>query len=559
MLERLLSAEQQEILRKERSLLEDTRVYLARLDTSDEQMALLKRSIEQLDELFLLVIVGEFNAGKTAFLNALLGRKLLPEGVTPTTAHIHLLRYGEQMTHETVGEDYIVVHLPVEWLREINLVDTPGTNAVVQRHQQITERFIPQSDLVLFVTSADRPFSESERAFLERIRQWGKKVVIVVNKIDIVQSDEDRRTILQFVRENAQQLLGVEPQVFPVSARAAQAARFVENGAGVARQPDPPDFAALESYLLGKLDAAGRMRLKLENPLGVAQRLLDSAGAQLENRQGLLKADFETLDAIDAQLVAYEQDMRRDFQFQASRVDNVLFEMIERGDKFFDDTLRLGRIFDLMNGQKLSAEFDRLVLADTSRQIERHVNELIDWMVDKDFRQWRATNEFLNRRWQQHADNIVGSVGADFDLSRRTLLDAVGREAQRIIESYDRESEAAQLTADVQRSIVATAAVEAGAIGLGAILVVALHGALLDVTGILGAGVVAALGFYLLPYRRQQMKADLRTRISTLRGRLHEALQKQFDRELESGIQRIREAIAPYTRFVRVERDKLLR
>ncbi|MGL4649696.1 MAG: dynamin family protein, partial [Caldilineaceae bacterium] len=135
----------------------------------------------------------------------------------------------------------------------------------------------------------------------------------------------------------------------------------------------------------------------------------------------------------------------------------------------------------------------------------------------------------------------------------------VGREAQRIIESYDRESEAAQLTADVQRSIVATAAVEAGAIGLGAILVVVLHGALLDVTGILGAGVVAALGFYLLPYRRQQMKADLRTRISTLRGRLHEALQKQFDRELESGIQRIREAIAPYTRFVRVERDKLLR
>jgi small GTP-binding protein len=563
LLERLLSPQQQELLRKERSLLEDARVFLARLDAPDEEMALLKRSIDQLDELFLLVIVGEFNAGKTAFLNALLGRKLLPEGVTPTTAHIHLLRYGEHMHHEQVGEDYVLVHLPVEWLREINLVDTPGTNAVVQRHQQITERFIPQSDLVLFITSADRPFSESERTFLERIRQWGKKVVFVVNKIDIVQSAEDRQTILGFVRENARQLLGVEPEVFPVSAREAQAARFGGNGTGgsaaAPRPADPPDFTALESYLLGKLDAAGRLRLKLENPLGVAHRLLANATAQLESRQALLKADFETLDAIDAQLAAYEEDMRRDFQFQANRVDNVLYEMAERGDRFFDETLRLGRIFDLVNGQKISAEFNRVVVADTSRDIERHVNELIDWMVDKDFRQWRATNDFLSRRWQQHADQIVGSVGADFELSRRTLLDAVGKDAQRVIEAYDRETEAAQLAADVQRSIMATAAVEAGALGLGAILVVALQGALLDVTGILGAGIVAALGFYLLPYRRQQLKAEMRTRTGELRTKLHDALQKQFDRELERSILRIRDAIAPYTRFVRVERDKLTR
>lgn len=559
MLERLLSAEQLQILRSERSLLEDARVFLARLETSDESMALLKRSIEQLDELFLLVIVGEFNAGKTAFLNALLGRKLLPEGVTPTTAHIHLLRYGETMSHQQVGDDYIVVQLPVEWLREINLVDTPGTNAVVQRHQQITERFIPQSDLVLFITSADRPFSESERTFLERIRQWGKKVVIVVNKIDIVQSVEDRLAILDFVRENARTLLGVEPEVFPVSARLAQEARFGSNGANGARHADPPDFAALEQWLLARLDAAGRLRLKLENPLGVTQRLLQDAAGQLESRQSLLKADFETLDAIDGQLAAYEEDMRRDFQFQSSRVDNVLFEMMERGDRFFDETLRLGRIFDLVNGQKLQAAFEREVVADTTRDVERHVNELIDWMVDKDFRQWRATTEFLNRRWQQHADNIVGQVGNDFELSRRTLLDAVGREAQRILDSYDQRSEAAQLAADVQRSIVATAAVQAGALGLGAILVLALHGALLDFTGVLGAGVVAAMGFYLLPHRRTQAKADLRTRISQLRTTLNEALQKQFDRELESGVQRIRSAIAPYTRFVRVEREKLTR
>ncbi|MCB0057489.1 MAG: dynamin family protein, partial [Caldilineaceae bacterium] len=157
-MQRILTAEQDQLIRRERSLLEDLRVLLVRLGAPDDDLALLKRSLHQLDELFLLVVVGEFNAGKTAFLNAMLGERLLTEGVLPTTSQIQLLRYGERQVEDVTGDDILVVHLPVEWLREVNLVDTPGTNAIIQRHQEITEHFIPRSDLVLFVTSADRPF-----------------------------------------------------------------------------------------------------------------------------------------------------------------------------------------------------------------------------------------------------------------------------------------------------------------------------------------------------------------------------------------------------------------
>ncbi|MCB9118242.1 MAG: dynamin family protein [Caldilineaceae bacterium] len=156
-MQRILTAEQDRLIRRERSLLEDLRVLLVRLGAPDDDLALLKRSLHQLDELFLLVVVGEFNAGKTAFLNAMLGERLLTEGVLPTTSQIQLLRYGERQAEDVTGDDILVVHLPVEWLREVNLVDTPGTNAIIQRHQEITEHFIPRSDLVLFVTSADRP------------------------------------------------------------------------------------------------------------------------------------------------------------------------------------------------------------------------------------------------------------------------------------------------------------------------------------------------------------------------------------------------------------------
>ena len=138
MLRNPLDQQQADLLQKERALLEDLRVTLARLDATPEDERRLALTLRQLEELFLLVIVGEFNAGKSAFINALLGQKLLAEGVTPTTNRINVLRYGAEQSQTLREEDVLVLTLPVAWLQEINVVDTPGTNAVIQRHQEIT-------------------------------------------------------------------------------------------------------------------------------------------------------------------------------------------------------------------------------------------------------------------------------------------------------------------------------------------------------------------------------------------------------------------------------------
>ncbi|MCB9125489.1 MAG: dynamin family protein [Caldilinea sp.] len=562
-MQRILTAEQDRLIRRERSLLEDLRVLLVRLGAPDDDLALLKRSLHQLDELFLLVVVGEFNAGKTAFLNAMLGERLLTEGVLPTTSQIQLLRYGERQAEDVTGDDILVVHLPVEWLREVNLVDTPGTNAIIQRHQEITEHFIPRSDLVLFVTSADRPFSESERLLLSRIREWGKKIVMVVNKIDLIDQPDDREQILAFVRDNGRQLLGVAPEVFPVSARQALQAKTKAHQQGSPLGADPlwqqSLFEPLERYILHALDATERLRLKLENPIGVVDNLGQHYSGVIANRRTVLKGDFDAIDAIEAQLEAYEADMRRDFKYHLSHVDNVLYAMAERGDRFFDETMRIGRVFDLVNGEKVRAEFEREVIADTSRDVERQVSDLIDWMVDKDYRQWRDVMEYLNRRSAQHAEQIVGQIGSEFEFNRQNLIASVGREAQRVVDTYDPETESLKLAQQVQNALVQTAAVEVGAIGLGAILVAVLHTTLLDVTGLLSAGALAALGFYVLPYRKNRLKQQLREGINSLRDQLNESITRQFEHELSESMQRMREAVAPYTRFVRVEREKLER
>ena len=216
---RLLNDKQELLVKDERRVLEDLRIFLVQFDAENTDNQALAESISQLDDLFMLVVVGEFNAGKSAFINALLGEKLLAEGVTPTTTQINILRYGKNNEKSILKENQLEITLPAEWLADISIVDTPGTNAIIRSHEAITSEFIPRSDLILFITSADRPFTESERLFLERIRDWGKKIIVVINKIDILGDEADLQQVVDFVADNAFALLDLAPEIFPVSSR----------------------------------------------------------------------------------------------------------------------------------------------------------------------------------------------------------------------------------------------------------------------------------------------------------------------------------------------------
>ena len=99
-----------------------------------------------------------------------------------------MLQFGPEPARHERSPHLHVISAPVDLLREIHIVDTPGTNAVIREHEAITAEFVPRSDLVLFVTSADRPFTESERLFLDGVREWGKKILVVINKVDLFET-----------------------------------------------------------------------------------------------------------------------------------------------------------------------------------------------------------------------------------------------------------------------------------------------------------------------------------------------------------------------------------
>jgi len=369
----------------------------------------------------------------------------------------------------------------------------------------------------------------------------------------LFQSEDELTQVQSFIAENARTLFGLTPEIFPVSARQALRAKMGEPSLWAASRFEP-----LERYIHDTLDEKGRLHLKFVSPLGVGLHLSEKYLGVIDSRLDLLKDDFTTLEDVDAQLSVYKEDMQRDFNYRMSDIEKVLFEMEQRGQDYFDETLRLGRVFDLVNKSKIQREFEGHVVGDAPQRIEAKTGEIVDWLVDSDLRQWQAVNEHLAERRRQHAERIVGdAAGGTFHHDRERLIEGVGREARRVVDSYDKTQEAQAIADGARNAVAALAAVEVGAVGLGTLVAVLATTATADVTGVLLASLMAALGLFLIPAKKRQAKLEMRTKIGAMREQLARSLHTQFEREIERSLGNIHEAIAPYTRFVRAEQNKL--
>ena len=205
--------------------------------------------------------------------------------------------YGEAGPPEAIGENIYLYHYPLDVLRDLDIVDTPGTNSIERMEEAITREFVPRADLVLFVTSLLQPLTASELDFLTHIREWGKKVVFVVNGIDRRNSDEQIDRVREYLdaRDARRRLGGADANAL-LHQRASGAAR--EDGArrgasgrssaasAVATVESDPrnEYPALERYVLETLRETERVRLKLLTPLGVLRNVLKGNVGALDTR-----------------------------------------------------------------------------------------------------------------------------------------------------------------------------------------------------------------------------------------------------------------------------------
>jgi len=555
----MLSNEQMLFLQQEKQQLNIAKRILSDFNLPEKALNALGEAILQLDELFLIVVVGEYNAGKSALINALLGDHVLEEGVTPTTARVTLVRWGEALSEQIVNEDFAIVTYPLELLKELNLIDSPGTNAIIRRHELLTTEYVPRSDLVLFTTSADRPLTESERQFLEKILAWGKKIVMVINKADILDGRAAVEEVRAFVAEHTAGILGYTPELFVLSAKLAEKANQTSDPEEKERLRKASGITDLERYITETLDDRVRLELKLSNPLGVAANLLQQAEGLNQAQAEELQADLKLVSELEEMLSAYRKELTAEIKPRLAEVDNVLQNFEQRGEEFFNTNLRITNIGNLAKSDKIKAKFEEEVLAGLSQEIDAKVHAMIDWMVDKDLQIWYQVMGALERR-QFVARKQAEAGPMSPQAARRTdLMASVGETIKTIVNSYNHKKEAEELSVLVEGAVAQTALFEVGAVGLGALVASTLFSAAMDVTGIVAASALAILGFFVIPYKRRQAIERFKEKMGELHSNLIHTLELTFGREADLALSRLEAKIAPYTQGVRADQEKITR
>ncbi|MCC6465970.1 MAG: dynamin family protein [Planctomycetes bacterium] len=537
-------------LGEERELLKNLRDLLIKQEFDDQLVDQLTGLMHHLEELFLLVIVGEVKAGKSTFINSLLNADVCKVGAIPTTDKIHILKYGEREKERVLEEFLLEKHLPFDALRNLNIVDTPGTNSIVKRHAEITESFIPRCDLILFTTSVDRPFSETEKEFLGYIVQgWAKKILFILTKKDIKEPHE-LEEIRVFVSESVKKFFDFEPHIFIVSAKEARQAK----AAGDDALYEKSGFKALEEYLFTTLSEGEKLQLKLESPIDSAVSICDRAMEQFSARLANLKDDRKVLENIRGQLEQSEADMSENFGRFILEVDNTVYEMEKRGRNWVDDNVKLTNMGLLRSAERFRGRFKEDVIKDYEVRIDDILNKSVDWFMKKYLKVWQDTTEyFADQAARRPHEGMVGKVGSKFEYNREKIYDLVRADARDRIKNFDYEDQVRQFMG--RSSTGVNAALGGSLIGVGAgVAVVALTTAAgftwIDVTGILAGLTLLGGSLLVLPLQRKKIKALFSDKCTELRKALSQVLDQQIKREAREAVEKIRESFGPFFDYV---------
>ncbi|MHC4847778.1 MAG: dynamin family protein [Planctomycetota bacterium] len=555
MLREILPQEAVDAVERERVLLERVREFADGCDPGGPDAERVAQLIEHLDEMFLLVVVGEVKAGKSSFINALLRSDVCPEGPLPLTDKVHVLAYGEQRAEEHPSEHVVRHALPVEQLERLNVVDTPGTNSPLKRHQEITESFLPRADIVFFVTSIDCPLTQTELQLLRRIREsWRKEIACILAKVDM-HPERDRDVVLEYLGESFREYLGFSPPVFPVSAHLARKAHDENDADLLARS----GLDAVENYIVENLSENQRILLKLRSPLGTVLDILGGIETALESRGKVLERDFAGWSAIQEQAEFSATSLRERVERHLTPI-LVSFENLEaRGRAFLRDAIRLRNLPLVSDGAKFRAAFERDVVRAAATEIENHVEEAARWLGGETRSLWERSLAHFDKTVsiERYRDEIPAGLGPRFEQTRAETLERLTADARRGLEGWSVEGECKRVRQLASKSLARLLGTEVVAVGVGAAVLATIGATVVGLVGVLLAAATAVGGFFILPARRQKAIEGFEAGVRATREAVLDAVRSAVGAEADRAATAVLDAFAPFHDFYESRRRKL--
>lgn len=553
--ENLVEQRGTELLEREREILKEIYEIAKALDRKADITEKAKGILDHLDELFLLVVVGEVKSGKSCFINSLVGENICPEGPIPVTDRINILHYGPEK-RERIVDDFVVERsFPLEILKHLSIVDTPGTNSIVKRHQEITEGFIPKADLIIFATSIDRPFTETEYQFLCYIaQQWRKKIVVVLTKVDIRREDEIK-VVVNYIHENAKSKLDIQPLIFPVSSRNAIQAREEKDDALF----EASGLAQVEQYIRERLSDVEKLRLKLGSPIESALSVADVLERTLDERRQLLERDFKMLNQLDAQVAQSCKELEERCYKCITDIYDLLREFERRGQNFLEDKITLSSFNTLRDADQFKKLFEKEVVADLRPRVDEAMHKGVDWFMRENISLYEKSMRFLAERveTQQYKEQVMGGDPTSFEYNREEIFGTIQEGFKNHIRDFDIKGECNRMVDSAYRGLLGFLGVELGAVALGTLTATIFSTIWLDVTGFLLAGAVALTGFFILPAKKKKAIREFNNKVDGLITEFRKTLTSQFDEEIGTALENIRASYKPYLTFYKAETARI--
>jgi len=483
------------------------------LQATPETIETLQGLNASLREPFLFVVMGEVKAGKSTVLNALFGREFCRADVLPATDRIYLFKYAGEQKDIPINEHLTECYRPNNFLRDFNIVDTPGTNTIVAEHQRIAEEFVPMANLVLFVFSITNPWAASAWEFLDLIHnRWKKNVLFILQQSDL-RNEEEIESVKKHLEQTAREKLGSSPPIFAVSAKTAFQAK---TGDPAQREQllAQSHFDELESYITQTIASGESSAGKLRSVCQSAQVIVRELAEKAKGAYATIQKDNDRI----LQLAGVLDERKEQSLRQVGGVLWSLAQNFERTQKKSEDLLteRLswGRTFQLIfRKQKWHTEFQESIDQQLRETLKRQIANSIE-LLETDLKAvWQQLHESIQKTFA--AEVPAPPAPPDFinerdQLLKRIELTLIERMSGRAIE--DQMTRMFNDAATWMR-LPAGIAVAGGAATVAAALA---HVAILDITG--GVAAIAALsGAAVAVVKRNRILSEFRRQMSDKR------------------------------------------
>ena len=505
-------------------------LWLAEKCADDEATQILRARLTNLQAAALIVIVGEVKAGKSSFINALIREDVCEVAPGPCTAGIRELVYGGERKVLRLGESRERVSLPKEVLREVTMVDTPGTNSIIQNHETITEEYIPQSDLVVFVFSAANPHTKSAWELLTLIRkEWHRKMVFVLQQADRASDEElviNREHVTQYARDRQVE----NPTVFTLSANREMCGM------------DNSGFFEFRSYLQNAIACGEVWRMKVEGSYQTLRSVMTRLLAHLRREK----------EAIDEERAFY-QDLVRKVEANAAAAYSLKLDIVERLSGTYDSLAKQSED-EFARGLRLGKLFKRAIPFLRDKDTRTWLQDLkggFERSARTQIRQEAAgVSKALFDRMRAMMNELAQSIAGRQERLRENALLPHGAAHSAMLEQLRDKLEFIRVDDEILRGKVSetkdvrTLALAGSGLALLGVVIAALSPILwLDVTG----GIFLATGILLvavgLIWRRSSVLRDFRQKLGDSRQEFHDRLDAEFSQIFDGLFHEVREAL----------------